>query len=136
MTLNYFTGIEGSVKFDADGETASELTAVRSWALTINKETVKTTKVGDSSERYFGGLVSGSGSISLVYTGLNNSFLMSVIDSQDYGTALFELYINKETNVRIVFNGIITSASYGSNSDDAVIVDCQFVTSGDISLEV
>jgi hypothetical protein len=136
MTMTYYTGIEGTVKFDAAGEAASEITAVRSWSIDIVKDTIKTTQVGGSSETYVGGLVSGSGKIGLIYTGNNNSFLTSVTDPYDYGNALFELYINKETNVRIVFKGLITSASYGSNPDEALIIDCSFITSGDITLEV
>jgi hypothetical protein len=136
MTLTYFQGYEGTVKFNAAGGTAVELTAAKSWSIRISKQTIKTTPVGMSSETYAGGLISGEGEIELIYTGNNNSFLMSVLSTTDVGQALFELYLSSETNSRIVFNGLITSASYGSSVDDVIVVTCNFITSGDIALEV
>ena len=132
----YYKGYEGTVKFDATGVSAAELTAVRSWSLSVSKELIKTTAHGDTAERFVGGLVSGKGSIDLLYTGDNNSFIEAVNTSSDAGTALFELYLNKAGGKRVRFNGIIDSATYGSATDEVQIISCSFVTSGAITMEI
>jgi len=132
----YYQGIEGTVKFDAAGASASELTAVTAWSLDIKKEIYRTTQQGDISEKNVGGLISASGTIDLLYTGNNNSFIEAINTSGDTGTALFELYLHKATNKRIIFNGIIDSASYGNSRDDVVTISCTFVSTGNINLEI
>ena len=132
----YYQGIEGTVKFNATGATAVEVTEVTAWTMNIKKEILTTTQYGDVSQRNVGGLIYASGSVDLLYTGNNNTFIEAINTSGDTGAALFELYLHEATNKRIVFNGIIDSASYGNNRDDVVTISCTFVSTGNITLEI
>lgn len=132
----FYRGYEGVVKFSASGSGATKVTAVTAWDIQIKKEIIDITQHGDTAQRNAGGLISASGSIELLYTGDNNSFIEAINTSGDAGTALFELYLHEATNKRIIFNGIIDSASYGNNRDDVVTISCTFVTTGAINLEI
>lgn len=132
----FYKGYEGTVKFDSAGASAAELTAVKSWSLSVTKDLLKTTAYGDTYERFVGGLVSGKGSVEILYTGNNNTFIEAINNPADTGAALFELYIHKTTNKRILFNGIIDSADYGATADDIQVIRCSFVTTGTITMEI
>lgn len=135
-TSNFYYGYEGSVRFNATGGTAVQATSVKSWSMTVRKEILDTTKAGDTARGTAGGLVSGSGSIELIYDGSNNDLIEAVNKNGDTGNALFELYLSSQTSKRITFNGIIEEASYGSASDEVQIISCSFVTNGTIALDL
>lgn len=132
----YYHGYEGSVRFNATGGSTSQVTTVTSWAITITKQILNTTTIEDTFERRAGGLVSGSGSIELIYNGENTDLIESINSSSDNGDALFELYLSEESGKRILFNGILESASYGSSIDGIQKINCNFVTNGTIQLEL
>jgi len=134
--MTFYQGYEGVVKFNASGSSAAEVTAVTSWSIDIKKEIIDITRNGDTAKRLTGGLISASGTVELLYTGDNNSFIEAINTTEDTGAALFELYLHQSTNKRIIFNGIIDSASYGNNRDDVVAISCSFVTTGNITLEI
>lgn len=134
MTSSYFQGYEGFVKFNATGGAAATLTAVKSWTIRVTKEIFQSTRAGDSYVRTSGGIISGSGSAELIYDGGNNSFIEAVNSPGDAGLALFELYLS--STKKIVFNGIIQEATYGTSPDDAQIINCNYVTNGIITLDL
>jgi len=96
----------------------------------------ETTQINDTYSKKCGGLISGSGTVNLIYTGDNNTFIEAVNTSSDTGTALFELYLSQADTKRIVFNGIITNASYSAAVDDVSKMSCDFVTNGTITLDL
>lgn len=133
---NYYHGYEGSVRFNATGGSSAQVTTARSWSMTVDKQILVTTNCEDTFERRAGGLVSGSGSVELLYNGENTDLIEAVNSPFDQGDALFELYLSEESSKRIVFNGIIQSATYGASTDGAQIINCSFVTNGTIQLEL
>jgi hypothetical protein len=136
MTKTFYNGYEGSVRFDSAGTSAAEVTAVTAWAITVTKEVLSSTRVGDTYEGRVGGLISASGSIDLLYTGDNNSLIEAINTPADTGTALFELYLHAGQNKKIRFAGLIESASYGASRDDVQTISCKFVASGPITLDL
>ena len=132
--LTYYQGYEGSVRFNATGGAAAVLTAVKSWTIDIRKEILERTPVGSTYREASGGIISGSGSVDLIYDGSNNDFIEAVNSSDDPGNALFELYLT--SSKKIVFNGLIQEATYGSNPDDVQAISCNYVTNGLITLEL
>jgi hypothetical protein len=136
MSTNFYHGYQGSVRFSATGTGAAEVTAVTAWSIAVSKETLSTTRVGDTYEKRAGGLISASGSIDLLYTGENNSLIEAVNTSGDTGIALFELYLSSSDSKKISFTGLITSANYGASRDDVQTISCEFVSSGSITLDL
>ena len=131
-------GEQGAVQFDAAGSSNATVVGTRSWSLTITKETLDTTQHGDTARSYIGSLISGSGTVELVYdpdaTG-QAAFIEDDLTASDASDATFELFTTGTTSGSdsISFAGIITDAEIGSAVGDLVTVSCNFVTSGAIT---
>ena len=60
-------GEEGSVEFETGSGTLAVVVGTRSWSLSITKETLDVTDHGDTFRSFVGSLISGSGTIELVF---------------------------------------------------------------------
>ena len=131
-------GEQGTVQFDAAGTTNATIVGTRSWSLTITKETLDTSKHGDTFRSFVGSMVSGSGTVELVYdpdaTG-QAGFLEDVVTTADPADATFELFTTGTTtgSDSVSFAGIITDMEITSTVGELVIVSCNFITSGTIT---
>ena len=131
-------GEQGAVQFDAAGSSNATIVGTRSWSLTITKETYETTDHGDTFRAFIGGLVSGTGTVELVYdpdaTG-QAGFLEDIVTTNDPADATFELFTTGTTSGTdsVSFAGIITSMEITSTVGELVVVTCNFVTSGTIT---
>ena len=118
--------------------TEADVSGVRSWSLSITKDTMVTTVNGDTSKTFIGGLISGEGSAELIYDPSGNSdyqaFIDDVITTGDAGDALFELFPDSAQSAKkIGFSGIITSAEYGATLGEIQIINISFITTGAIT---
>ena len=131
-------GEEGAVQFDAAGTTNATIVGTRSWTLSITKETLDTTKQGDTFRSNVGSMISGSGTVELVYdpdaTG-QAGFIEDIVTAADPADATFELFTTGTTTGAdsVSFAGIITSMDIGSTAGDLVVATCNFITSGAIT---
>ena len=131
-------GEQGTVQFDAAGTTNATIVGTRSWSLSITKETLDTSKHGDTFRSFVGSMVSGSGTVELVYdpdaTG-QAGFLEDVVTTADPADATFELFTTGTTTGTdsVSFAGIITDMEITSTVGELVIVSCSFITSGTIT---
>jgi len=131
-------GEQGSVQFDAAGTTNATVVGTRSWSLTTTKETLDTSVHGDTFRSFVGSMISGSGTVELVYdpdaTG-QAGFLEDVLTTADTADATFELFTTGSVSGTdsISFAGIITDMEISSNVGDLVVVSCSFTTSGTIT---
>jgi len=131
-------GEEGAVQFDAAGASNATIVGTRSWTLSISKETLDTSKHGDSFRTNVGSMISGSGTVELVYdpdaTG-QAGFLEDSVTTADPADATFELFTTGTSagTDSVSFAGIITSMDIGSTAGDLVVATCNFITSGAIT---
>jgi len=131
-------GEQGTVQFDAAGSSNATIVGTRSWSLTITKETLDTSVHGDTFRSFVGSMVSGSGTVELVYdpdaTG-QAAFLEDVVTTSDPADATFELFTTGTTSGSdsVSFAGIITDMEITSTVGELVIVSCSFITSGTIT---
>jgi hypothetical protein len=131
-------GEQGAVQFDAAGTTNATIVGTRSWSLTTTKETLDTSVHGDTFRSFVGSMISGSGTVELVYdpdaTG-QATFLEDVLTTQDTADATFELFTVGTTSGTdsVSFAGIITDMEISSTVGDLVVVSCSFITSGTIT---
>ena len=131
-------GEQGAVQFDAAGSSNATIVGTRSWSLTITKETLDTSVHGDTFRSFVGSMVSGSGTVELVYdpdaTG-QAAFLEDVVTTNDPADATFELFTTGTTTGTdsVSFAGIITDMEITSTVGELVIVSCSFITSGTIT---
>ena len=138
--MAFFRGEEGSVKFDDAGSSAAAITSTRSWSMTVDKEVLETTALGATYAANVGGIISGSGSVELLYTASSsdetNVFIEAANTATDTGVALFELYLDASGSKKISFDGVITSADYSATVGEVEVVTCNFVTNGAITLDI
>ena len=131
-------GDVGKIMFENAGGTEADISGVRSWSLSITKDTMETTVNGDTSKTFIGGLISGEGSAELIYDPSGNSdyqaFIDDVITTGDAGDALFELFPDSAQSAKkISFAGIITGAEYGATLGEIQIINISFITTGAIT---
>jgi hypothetical protein len=131
-------GEAGSVQFDAAGSSNATIVGTRSWSLTTTKETLDTSAHGSTFRSFVGSMVSGSGTVELVYdpdaTG-QAAFLEDVITAADPADATFELFTTGSSSGSdsVSFAGIITDMEISSTVGELVTVSCSFITSGTIT---
>ena len=131
-------GEQGAVQFDAAGSSNATIVGTRSWSLSITKETLDVSDHGDTFRSFVGSMISGSGTVELVYdpdaTG-QAGFLEDVVNAADTADATFELFTTGTTSGSdgVSFAGIITDMEITSTVGELVIVSCNFVTSGAIT---
>ena len=134
-------GEQGQVQFETGSGSLAQVVGTRSWSLTTDKETLDTTVQGNTFRQFIGGLISGSGTVELVYdpdaTG-QAGFLEDVVKPNDQADASFELFTpgNSSGTDSVAFGGIVTSMEITSNVGELVVVSCDFITSSTITLNL
>ena len=131
-------GDVGKVMFHNAAGTEADVASTRSWSLSITKDTLETTNQGDTAKTFVGGLISGEGSVELLYDTAGNSdyqsFIDDVLTTGDQADALFELFPDSATSTKkISFSGIITGAEYSATLGEIEVITVNFITSGAIT---
>ncbi len=131
-------GEQGAVQFETGSGSLATVVGTRSWSLSITKETLDVTDHGDTFRSFVGSLISGSGTIELVFNegeATQKTFFDDVLKTNDATDASFELFRTGNTNDAdsFTFAGIIESAEITSTVGELVIVTCNFITSGTIT---
>ena len=133
-------GEEGAVHFDNGSGSVSAVVGTTAWTLDTTKDTLECTAHGDTSRKYVGSLISGSGTVDLLYTatsGDNTAEIISdVLTAEDSGDASFNLFLDTSGSKKLSFNGIITGTSFSSTVGDISTVSVSFVTTGAITSAV
>ena len=131
-------GDVGKLMFENAGGTEANIGELRSWSLSVSKDSMETTAMGATSKTFIGGLISGEGSAELLYDASGNSdyqaFIDDVFTTGAAGDALFELFPDSATaSKKIGFAGIITGAEYGATLGEIQVVNISFITNGAIT---
>jgi hypothetical protein len=98
--MAFYRGEQGTVFFDKDSNGGiSEIAAVRSWSMTVEKDVLETTAQGATYKSNVGGLVSGSGTMEVMYdapsSGDKLDLIRDVNVATDEGNASVELYLDE-----------------------------------------
>ena len=138
--MAFYKGEQGSVKFDDGGSSPAAIASTTSWNLTIEKDALETSAMGDTAKGHIGGMPGGNGTISLLYTATSgdetNAFIEYVNAATDAGTAAFELYTDTSGSKKITFDGVMTGTEYSASTGEVQTVSCSFVTNGAITLSI
>ena len=131
-------GEQGTVQFETGSGSLATVVGTRSWSLSITKETLDTSVHGNTFRQFVGSMISGSGTVELVYdpdaTG-QAGFLEDVVKTADAADASFELFTTGTSTGTdsVSFGGIITDMEITSTVGELVIVTCNFITSSTIT---
>ena len=131
-------GEQGAVQFETGSGSLATVVGTRSWTLNITKETLDTSVHGNTFRQFVGSMISGSGTVELVYdpdaTG-QAGLIEDIIKANDAADASFELFTTGTTSGTdsVAFGGIITSMDIASTAGDLVVATCNFITSSTIT---
>ena len=135
--MAFYRGEEGSVKFDDAGSSNSAITSTRSWSLTLDKEVLSTTVMGDTYGGNIGGIIQGTGSVEVIYTASSSDETAAFVDhintATDEGTASFELFLDTSGDKKITFDGVVNSAELSATVGEIEIITVNFTTNGAIT---
>ena len=138
--MAFYRGQQGTVKFDKDAEGGiSELAAVRSWSVSVEKESLDCGAHGDSSNKYIGGRVGGTGSCELLYdapSGDKLDLIKEVVTGEDPANSFIELYLDESGGKKIAGTILVTGADYGATVGELEVVTVNFTFNGDITLAI
>ena len=138
--MAFYRGEQGSVKFESTGSTTVTIASTRSWSMSIEKDVLETTALGATYKANVGGLISGSGTVELLYTASSadetNDFIEAINTANDSGAAAFELFLDTTGTKKISFVGLISSAEYSATVGEIEVITCNFVTNGAITLGI
>ena len=133
--MAFFRGEEGSVKFKNGTGTTSTIASTTGWTLDTTKDTLDVTAHGATSRSFVGGLISGSGTVDLLYTaatGDTDTFIDDVLTTEDAGDAQFELFLDTSGTKKVSFTGIVTGTSLSATTGDLETISVSFITTGTI----
>ena len=135
--MAFFRGEEGSVSFDNGSGTVGAVASTTAWTLDTTKDTLETTSHGATSRSFVGSLISGSGTVDLLYTATSGDdtaeVITDVLTAEDAGDASFNLFLDTSGTKKLSFNAIITGTTYSSTVGDINTVSVSFITTGAIT---
>ena len=135
--MAFFRGEEGSVSFDNGTGSVGAVASTTAWTLDTTKDTLETTSHGATSRSFVGSLISGSGTVDLLYTATSGDdtaeIISDVLTTEDGGDAAFNLFLDTSGTKKLSFNGVITGTTYSSAVGDLNTVSVSFVTNGAIT---
>ena len=131
-------GDVGKIMFHNAGGTEADVSDLRSWNLSITKDTIETTKMGDTFKSRVGGLIDGEGGATLLYNASGNSdyqaFIDDVLVTGDNGDALIELFPDSAQSAKkISASVIITTAEHSATLGEIEEIAITFQTTGTIT---
>lgn len=139
--MAFYRGQQGTVFFDKDSSgSITEIAAVRSWSMTVEKDVMETTTQGATYKANIGGLLAGSGSMEVMYdapsAGDKLDLLKDANTATDEGNAFVELYLDETGGKKITGSIVISSAEYGATVGELQVVTINFTTTGSITLDI
>lgn len=139
--MAFYRGEQGTVFFDKDSSGGiSEIAAVRSWSMTVEKDVLETTAQGATYKANIGGLVSGSGSMEVMYDAPASGDKLDLIRdanvATDEGNAFVELYLDETGGKKITGSIVVTSADYGATVGELEMVTINFTMTGAITTSI
>jgi hypothetical protein len=139
--MAFYRGEQGTVFFDKDSSGGiSEIAAVRSWSMTVEKDVLETTTQGATYKANIGGLVSGTGSMEVMYDAPGSGDKLDLIRDAntvtDEGNASVELYLDEAGSKKITGSIVITSTDYGATVGELEVVTINFTMNGAITTSI
>lgn len=139
--MAFYRGEQGTIFFDKDSSGGlSEVAAVRSWSMTVEKDVLETTTQGATYKANVGGLIAGSGTMEVLYdapsAGDKLDLIKDVNTATDGGNASVELYLDETGGKKITGSIVITSTDYGATVGELEMVTVNFTMNGAITTSI
>ena len=139
--MAFFRGEEGSVSFDNGTGSVGAIASTTAWTLDTTKDTLETTSHGDTSRSFVGSLISGSGTVDLLYTatsGDNTAEIISdILTTEDAGDAAFNLFLDTSGSKKLSFLvPVVSKKRLNAASPASSVVNTSLIISAVLSPDV
>lgn len=123
-----YQGNNGTVKIKSGSDTLTAVADVRSWSITVTRDTVESTVMGDDFRTYLKGLQSWSGSMEIVYNDSENTIVETAINPDTDAAVQVEFYADSANSTTAKFVGtvIVTSFSATNTYDGLMTATVEF----------
>ena len=139
--MTVLTGFEGGLFYGEDRNNPQRIAHCRNWSLTVTRDAVETTALGDSDRTYTMGLRGATGTATILYddaitaaTGLDlwNELFTTIDCNEDKSEKHISFQFDKCSTGqgRISFDGFITSFSHSVSVGEAQAATISFTASG------
>ena len=127
-----YQGNNGSVKIKSGSDSLTAVADVRSWSLTMTRDTVENTAMGDSDRKYLKGLQSFTGSMEIVYNDSESAVVNTAINPDTDSGVQVEFYADaaNTTTAKFVGDVIVTSFSASNTYDGLMTATVEFQGTG------
>lgn len=127
-----YQGTSGSVKLVSGSGTAAAVADVRSWSVTLTRETVESTAMGDDYRKYLKGLQSWSGSMEIVYNDTSNAELSEAMNPDNDNAVVVDFFFDEVGAATSKFTGtvIVTSFAVTNSYDGLATATVEFQGTG------
>lgn len=117
-----YQGNNGTVKIKSGSDTLTAVADVRSWSVTMTREVVESTAMGDDFRTYLKGLQSYSGSMEIVYNDSESSVVDTAINPDTDAAVVVEFYADAVNTSTAKFVGTVIVTSFAvTNSYDGLM---------------
>lgn len=127
-----YQGSNGTVKIKSGASALTSIADVRSWSVTLTREVVENTAMGDGDRKYLKGLQSYSGSMEIVYNDSENAIVEVAMNPDTDAAVQVELYAdaNNSTTAKFLGDVIITSFAVTNSFDGLMTASVEFTGNG------
>lgn len=131
-----YQGQNGTVKIKSGTDTLTAVADVRSWSVTINREVVENTAMGDDFRKYLKGLQSFTGSMEVVYNDSESAVVDTALNPDTDAAVVVEFYADATNSTTSKFEGtvVVTSFSVSNTYDGLMTATVEFQGTGSPTL--
>ena len=125
-----YQGNNGSVKIKSGSDTLTAVADVRTWSVTVNRETVESTAMGDDYRKYLKGLQMWNGSMDIVYNDSEASIVATSINPDTDAAVTVEFYGDNADGTKFVGEVIVTAFTVNASYDGLMTASVTFQGTG------
>ena len=125
-----YQGNNGSVKIKSGSDALTAVADVRTWSVTVNRETVETTAMGDDFRKYLKGLGMFNGSMDIVYNDSENAIVATSMNPDTDAAVTVEFYSDAADGTKFVGEVIVTAFTVNASYDGLTTASVTFQGTG------
>lgn len=125
-----YQGSNGQVKIKSGSDTLTAVADVRTWSVTMTREVVENTAMGDSDRKYLKGLQSFTGTMEIVYNDSEAAVVSTAINPDTDATVNVEFYGDAADGTKFVGDVIVTSFAVSASFDGLMTATVNFQGTG------
>lgn len=125
-----YQGNNGQVKIKSGADTLTAVADVRTWSVTMTRETVENTAMGDSDRKFLKGLQSFTGEMEIVYNDSEVAIVSTAINPDTDAAVTVEFFGDAADATKFVGEVIVTSFAVSASFDGLMTASVSFNGNG------